>query len=216
MSNRTAIIKQPDKLSYFQDVYKLQKEYQESLISGQTNTDFIWIGEHKLCYTLGRGSNMKNLLFSINDNKYDVFKVNRGGEVTCHMPGQLVIYLVLDLRNFNKDLNWYLRKIEKTIIKILDNLNISSNTKKGLTGVWVEDKKVASIGIGCKRWITINGFSINIECELENFQKIVPCGIENCSMANISEYNKNLKINKVKEIVKKIIKEEFNFDFISK
>jgi len=108
MVNRTAIIKQPDKISSFNDVYKLQKEYQKALILDNSNPDFIWIGEHQLCYTLGRGSNYDNLLFSLNDDNYDVFKIDRGGEVTCHMPGQLVTYLVLDLKNFNKDLNWYL------------------------------------------------------------------------------------------------------------
>ena len=216
MINRTAIIKQPDKISSFNEIYKLQKEYQEALISGQLNSSFVWIGEHQLCYTLGRGSNLQNLLFSLNDNEYDVFKIHRGGEVTCHMPGQLVTYLVLDLNNFKKDLNWYLRKIEKTIIKILGCFNINSNTKDGYTGVWIGNKKIASIGIGCKRWVTINGFSINVDCELEKFNKIVPCGIEDCSMANMSDYNQNLDIKDVKRIVKKIIKEEFNFNFVPK
>jgi len=216
MDNRTAIIKQPDNISSFNDVYKLQKEYQEALILDNSNPDFIWIGEHQLCYTLGRGSNYDNLLFSLNDAKYDVFKIDRGGEVTCHMPGQLVTYLVLDLKNFNKDLNWYLRKIEEIIIKILGAFNIDCHSRKGFTGVWIGNKKIASIGIGCKRWITINGFSINIDCELENFNKIVPCGIENCLMANMIDYNKNLNIQEVKKIVKKTIEEEFNFDFISK
>ena len=81
MLNRTAIIKQPDNISSFNDVYKLQKEYQEALILDNSNPDFIWIGEHQLCYTLGRGSNYDNLLFSLNDAKYDVFKIDRGGEV---------------------------------------------------------------------------------------------------------------------------------------
>ena len=123
---------------------------------------------------MGRGSNYNNLLFPLNDAKHDVFKIDRGGEVTCHMPGQLVTYLVLDLKNFKKDLNWYLRKIEETIIKILGTFNIECHSREGFTGVWVGNKKIASIGIGCKRWITINGFSINIDCELENFNKIVP------------------------------------------
>ena len=216
MINTTAIIKQPDKISFFNDVYELQKEYQEALISGKLNTNFIWIGEHQLCYTLGRGSDIRNLLFSLDDLKYDVFKIDRGGEVTCHMPGQLVTYLVLDLKYFNKDLNWYLRKIEKTIIKILGSFNINCHTKDGFTGVWIGNKKVASIGIGCKRWVTINGFSINVNCKLENFSKIVPCGIEDCMMTNMTDYNKNLDVNEVKRIVKKIIKEEFNFNFVSK
>ena len=214
MINRTSIIKQPDKISFFKDVYKLQKEYQDALISGKSDIDFIWIGEHQLCYTLGRGSKLDNLLFSLNDPKYDVFKIDRGGEVTCHMPGQLVTYLVLDLKNFNKDLNWYLRKIEKIIIKILGIFNIDSSTKDGFTGVWIGQKKIASIGVGCKRWVTINGFSINVDCKLENFNKIIPCGIEGCLMANMSDYNKNLDIKEVKNIVKKIIKEEFNLFFI--
>ena len=132
------------------------------------------------------------------------------------MTGHLVTYLVLDLKNFNKDLNWYLRKIEEIIIKILGTFNINCHSRDGFTGVWIGNKKIASIGIGCKRWITINGFSINIDCELENFNKIVPCGIENCLMANMIDYNKNLDIQEVKRIVKKIIQEEFNFDFVSK
>ena len=214
MINRTAIIKQPDKISFFDDVYKLQKEYQEALISDKFNHGFIWIGEHQLCYTLGRGSNKDNLLFSL-DDEYDVFKIDRGGEVTCHLPGQLVTYLVLDLNNYKKDLNWYLRKIEKIIIKILENFDITCNIRKGFTGVWIENKKIASIGIGCKRWVTINGFSINVNCELEKFDKIVPCGIDNCLMANMSDYNKNLDIKEIRRIVKKIIQEEFNLDFVS-
>ena len=216
MINRTAIIKQPDKITNFNDVYNLQIEYQKQIILGKSDNDFIWIGEHQLCYTLGRGSDINNLLFSMNDKENDVFKINRGGEVTCHMPGQLVTYLVIDLKRFNKDLNWYLRKIEQIIIKILGSFNINSNTRKGLTGVWMGNKKIASIGIGCKRWVTINGFAINVDCKLEEFKKIIPCGIKGCQMSNMSDFNKNINIEEVKIIVKKIIKEEFNFDFVSK
>jgi len=213
MINRTSIIKQPDKISFFNDVYKLQKKYQNELILGKSKNNFIWLGEHQLCYTLGRGSNKSNLLFSSDEN--DVYKIDRGGEVTCHMPGQLVTYLVLDLNNYNKDLNWYLRKIEKIIIKVLRSFNIDCSAKHGFTGVWIGERKIASIGIGCKRWVTIHGFSINVNCQLQNFNKIIPCGIEGCLMANMSDYNKNLNVNDVKKIVKKIIQEEFNFNFVS-
>ena len=216
MINRSSIIKQPDKISFYYDVYKLQKEYQDALISGKSNLDFVWIGEHRLCYTLGRGSDMGNLLFDIEDESYDIFKIDRGGEVTCHMPGQLVTYLVLDLRNFKKDLNWYLRKIEKIIIKILGSFNINCTTKKGFTGVWIDERKIASIGIGCKSWVTIHGFSLNVNCELENFNRIIPCGITDCLMANMTDYNKNLDIKEVKKIVKNIIQEEFSFNFVPK
>ena len=215
MINRTSIIKQPDKISFFEDVYKLQKEYQNLLISGRSNIDFIWIGEHKLCYTLGRGADIRNLILPLDQDNFDIFKINRGGEVTCHMPGQLVTYLVLNLNNYKKDLNWYLRKLEKIIIKILANFNIHCSTKIGLTGVWNGEKKIASIGIGSKRWVTIHGFSINVDCDLENFNRIIPCGIKGCLMANMSDYNKNLEISQVKKIVKKIIQQEFNFNFVS-
>ena len=213
MKNRTSIIKQPDKISYFEDVYELQKKQQIAIISGKSSQNLIWIGEHKLCYTLGRGSKKDNLLFPLDEELYDVFNIDRGGEVTCHMPGQLVVYLILDLQYFKKDLNWYLRKIEEIIIKILRNFDINCMIKDGFTGVWIEDKKIASIGVGCKKWVTINGFSINVNCELDNFKRIVPCGIKGCTMANMSDY-KNVEIQDVKKIVKKIIQEELNLRYV--
>jgi len=214
MPNRTSILKQPNKISYFEKVLKLQETYQQSLITGVSKKQFIWIGEHNLCYTIGRGGDKKNLLPSLNKN-IDIFKINRGGEVTCHMPGQLVVYLVLDLNNYKKDLNWYLRTLEEIIIKILKQFNINGSRKNGFTGVWCGDRKIASIGVGCKRWITIHGFSLNINCNLNNFGSIIPCGIKDCLMTNIIDFNPHVRIIDVKDIVKNIIKEEFNFKFIS-
>ena len=185
MINRTSILKQPNKISYFNDVYKLQKKYQKALIEGYTNDSFTWIGEHKLCYTVGRGGNPQNFISLLEEKNFDILKLDRGGEVTCHMPGQLVVYLVLDLNNYKKDLDWFLRKIENIIISTLKQLNIKSSTKKGFTGVWCEDKKIASVGIGCKRWVTIHGFALNINCDLDNFNPIIPCGIKGCSMTKI-------------------------------
>jgi len=211
---RTSILQQPNKILYFEKVLKLQETYQKSLITGISKKQFVWIGEHNLCYTIGRGGDKKNLLPSLNKN-IDIFKINRGGEVTCHMPGQLVVYLVLDLNNYKKDLNWYLRTIEEIIIKILGYFDINSSRKNGFTGVWCGNKKIASIGIGCKRWITIHGFSINVNCNLNNFESIIPCGIKDCLMTKICDFNPNVRINDVKHIVKNIIKEEFNFKFIS-
>jgi len=214
MLPRTSILKQPNKILYFEKVLKLQETYQKSLITGKSKKQFVWIGEHNLCYTIGKGGDKKNFLPSLNKN-VDIFKINRGGEVTCHMPGQLVVYLVLDLNNYKKDLNWYLRTIEEIIIKILHHFNIDSYRKKGFTGVWCDNKKIASIGIGCKRWITIHGFSLNVNCNLSHFESIIPCGIKGCLMTKISDFNSHVRIIDVKDIVKNIIKEEFNFKFIS-
>ena len=214
MQLRTSILKQPNKILYFKKVLKLQEKYQKSLITGTSKTQFVWIGEHNLCYTIGRGGDKNNFLPSL-DKNIDIFEINRGGEVTCHMPGQLVVYLVLDLNHYKKDLNWYLRTIEAIIIKILNHFNIDSSRKKGFTGVWCGNKKIASIGIGCKRWITIHGFSLNVNCNLNYFDSIIPCGIKGCLMTKISDFNPHVRIIDVKDIVKNIIKEEFNFNFVS-
>ena len=214
MPLRTSILKQPNKILYFEKVLKLQETYQRSLIAGISKSEFVWIGEHNLCYTIGKGGDKNNFLPSLDKNA-NIFKINRGGEVTCHMPGQLVVYLIIDLNNYKKDLNWYLRKIEEIIIKILKIFNIESTRKDGFTGVWCGNKKIASIGVGCKRWVTIHGFSINVNCNLSHFENIIPCGIKGCLMTKISEYDPNIKIIDVKYIVKKIIQEEFNFNFIS-
>ena len=212
---RTSILKQPNKILYFEKVLKLQEKYQKSLITGTSKNQFVWIGEHNLCYTIGRGGKKENLLPSFDGNKFNLFEIDRGGEVTCHMPGQLVVYLVLDLKNYKKDLNWLLRKIENIIIKTLNNFNIVCSLKKGYTGVWIGNKKIASIGIGCKRWVTIHGFSINVDCDLDQFKRIIPCGIKDCTMTNISSINADINIEEVKKIVKIIIQNEFNFKFVS-
>tara|TARA_Y100000589_G_scaffold144427_2_gene137951 strand:+ start:2133 stop:2783 length:651 start_codon:yes stop_codon:yes gene_type:complete len=215
MSIRTSILKQPYKISYFDNVFNLQKKHQKLIIDGFQKNQLVWIGEHYLCYTIGKGGDKSNLLPSFDKNMFSLFEINRGGEVTCHMPGQLVVYMVLDLKNYKKDLNWYLRKIEKLIVRILDNFNIKASIKNGLTGVWCGEKKIASIGIGCKRWVTIHGFAINVNCNLNNFNNIIPCGIDGCLMTKITDLKPNVKINEVKHIVKKFIQEEFNIDFVS-
>ena len=214
MLKRTSILKQPYKISQFNDIYKLQKDYQEKLISATSKNQFVWVGEHELCYTMGRGSDPKNLLSLSIEDCPNLFKIDRGGEVTCHMPGQLVVYMVLNLNYYKKDLNWYLRKIENIIINVLHKFNVVGFTKKGFTGVWCGNNKIASVGIGCKRWITIHGFSINVNCDLENFTRIIPCGIKECKMTNMSDFNSDIQIREVKKFVKKFIQEEFNMIFI--
>ena len=216
MLKRTSILNEPNEISYFEDIFKLQEKYQRDLIEGNSEFQFIWIGEHNLCYTIGRGSNKNNLLNLLEVSPQNIFTINRGGEVTCHMPGQLVIYLILDLRNYRKDLDWYLRKLEDIVINILSHFNIKSSTKAGFTGVWCNNKKIASIGIGCKRWITLHGFSINVDCDLDNFNHIIPCGIKDCEMTRISDLERNIRIADVRKIVKKIIQKEFNMKFVSK
>ncbi len=214
MINRTSIVIQPNKISYFKDIYNLQKIHQANLIAGISKKQLIWIGEHHLCYTMGKGANPENLISFSKEDISKVFKINRGGEVTCHMPGQIVVYLVLNLNFYKKDLNWYLRKIENLIINILAELKIKALRRNGFTGVWCDNKKIASIGIGCKRWISIHGFALNFNCNLQNFNKIYPCGIKDCVMTNICDYNSEIGLIDVKKIVKKIVQEEFSLIFV--
>ena len=200
-------------LSDFNEIWELQKKLQTKRILNEIE-DHLLLVEHPPVYTLGKNAPKEHLLNLVNDAS--VIQTDRGGNITFHGPGQLVGYPILDLNHYKRSITWYMRKLEQLIIDTLSDYGIIAGRKKGLTGVWIGNKKIASIGIGCKRWITINGFSINIDCELENFNKIVPCGIENCLMANMVDYNKNLNIQEVKRIVKKVIQEEFNLDFVSK
>jgi lipoate-protein ligase B len=115
-----------------------------------------------------------------------VYEVERGGDVTFHGPGQLVGYPILDLRAHREDLHWYLRSLEKAIVSALDTLGITAGTNPGLTGVWTRGRKIASIGIHVKQWITYHGFALNVSTDLTYFDLIVPCGIRDVVMTSVA------------------------------
>jgi len=115
-----------------------------------------------------------------------VFEVERGGDVTYHGPGQLVGYPVLDLRQHREDLHWYLRRLEGGLIKALAKLGIVAGANPGLTGVWTSGRKIASIGIHVKQWVTFHGFALNVSTDLSYFDLIVPCGIRGVVMTSVS------------------------------
>ena len=112
-----------------------------------------------------------------NHLKYPLFEINRGGQVTYHGPGQLVGYFLLDLRRYGQDLHRYLRWIEAVLIELLARYEIDATTREGLTGVWIENRKIASIGVGLRHWITMHGFALNVGGDLTPFDAITPCGI---------------------------------------
>jgi lipoyl(octanoyl) transferase len=116
----------------------------------------------------------------------DVFEVERGGDVTFHGPGQLVGYPILDLSNYKQDLHWYLRTLEQALIDALGILEIPSQCNPGYTGVWTGGKKIASIGIHVKQWVTWHGFALNVATDLANFERIVPCGIAGVEMTSVA------------------------------
>lgn len=146
--------------------------------------DLVLMLEHPHVYTLGRGASESHLKFdpqqqqtSLLPAPVDVHRVERGGKITYHGPGQLVVYPLLDLCRYNKDLHWYVTTIEDVIIDVLAHFGFEAGRAKGYPGVWVGDKKVAQVGMNCNRWYTMHGFAINVAPDMEFFNFIVPCGI---------------------------------------
>jgi len=152
--------------------------------------DVLLLLEHPPVYTLGRGSSPAFLRSS--PLPFPVHSIGRGGEVTHHCPGQVVGYPILNLQRYQPDLHWYLRQLEQVLIEVLQSYGIPGDRKPGLTGVWVQDVKVAAIGIQVKRWITCHGFALNICPDLSGFEAIVPCGIAEYPVGSVAQFRPDL------------------------
>ncbi|HLQ59482.1 MAG TPA: lipoyl(octanoyl) transferase LipB [Gemmatimonadales bacterium] len=161
-----------------------QRDLAEDRIAGRLQHDVLLLLEHPPVVTLGRNSHAAHLLQPAG---IDVFEVERGGDVTFHGPGQLVGYPILDLRAHKQDLHWYLRTLEQALIDALGILNIPAERNPGFTGVWTRGKKIASIGIHVKQWVTWHGFALNVTTDLTHFDRIVPCGIPGVVMTSVQK-----------------------------
>jgi lipoyl(octanoyl) transferase len=159
-----------------------QRELAEDRIAGRLPHDVLLLLEHPPVVTLGRNAQPKHVL---QRSGIDVFEVERGGDVTFHGPGQLVGYPILDLRAYKQDLHWYLRTLEQALIEALGVLGILAERNPGFTGVWTRGKKIASIGIHVKQWVTWHGFALNVTTDLTHFDRIVPCGIQGVEMTSV-------------------------------
>jgi lipoyl(octanoyl) transferase len=146
--------------------------------------DELLLLEHEPVYTIGRTPDQTSLRGAAH-LPHPVFPINRGGQATYHGPGQLVGYPILDLRRCGQDLHRYLRWLEDVLIELLAAYGVHAAAREGLTGVWVEDRKIASIGVGVRHWITMHGFALNVSGDLSPFDHIVPCGIANIRMTSI-------------------------------
>lgn len=172
--------------------YRTAWEWQRSLLQHRINDpqgeDVLILLEHPPVYTLGQGANPEFLKFDLHKNLYDVHRVERGGEVTYHCPGQLVGYPILNLQYHCKDLHWYLRQLEEVLIRVLGVYGLKGERYPGLTGVWLEGYKVAAIGIKVSRWITIHGFALNVCPDMIGFERIIPCGISDKPVGSIAQW----------------------------
>ena len=193
----------------FKDVWSLQKKMQLQRINNDIG-DVLILVEHDPVYTLGKNANPDHLLQS-RDRSIDVFNIERGGDITFHGPGQLVGYPILDLTNYKKSVSWYMRSLEQLTIDVLNEFEISANRVEGLTGVWVGDEKIAAQGVRLTKWITMHGFSININTDLSFYDGIIPCGIFNHGVTSMKEIlNRTQKM----EMVKSLVIDKFNQIFV--
>ena len=157
-----------------------------------------------------RQSNKNHILQNI-DPDIKIYQIERGGDVTYHGPGQLVVYPIIDLSNYKKSISWYMRAIEQVSIDTLSEYNIKAVRNRYLTGVWVEDEKIAAQGVKISRWVTMHGFSINVNTNLEHYNNIIPCGIYDRGVTSMSKLlGRDVNIDRLKMIVHKHFNSNLN------
>ena len=193
----------------FGDALALQEDFVARKREQPDAPDEILLLEHEPVYTIGRTPDKSSLLGEKN-LPHPLFAINRGGQATYHGPGQLMCYPIVDLRRCGQDLHKYLRWLEQTLIDFLARYKISAERRDGLTGVWIENRKIASIGVGVRHWITMHGFALNVCGDLTPFAKIVPCGISNVTMTSIEkETGKPGSVVDVARAFEKLVREKF-------
>jgi len=171
--------------SHYNDAWELQKRLQSQRISGQIDDQLLLV-EHFPVYTLGKNTPREHLLTKESDN-ISIIQTDRGGDITFHGPGQLVGYPILDLNQYKRSITWYMRELEQLIIDVLKEYDINAERKKGLTGVWVKGKKIAALGVRISKWVTMHGFSLNINPDLKYYQGIIPCGIKDYGVTSMAD-----------------------------
>lgn len=173
----------------YAEALELQRNIARDRISGAIPQDVLLLVEHPSVVTLGRAAKEKHLVASpefLRSKGVEVFEVERGGDVTYHGPGQLVGYPIIDLKRHRLDLHWYLRKIEEALINALAEYGIPAERNTAYTGVWTRGRKIASIGVHARNWVTWHGFALNVTTDLSFFDLIVPCGIDGVVMTSIA------------------------------
>ena len=189
---RDAICFEPTGCVPFALAWDWQQQLQRRLLEDPDGPEAVLLLEHEPCYTLGRGADPGFLGFDPADPPAPLFRIDRGGEVTHHCPGQLVLYPVLNLQRHGADLHLYLRELEGVVIDLLAELGLEGGRLEGLTGVWLEGRKVAAIGVGARRWISQHGLALNVEADLAGFAQVVPCGITNREVGRLVDWRPEL------------------------
>ena len=216
--------------------YKEAWEYQEKLFratvdqkikirnkeSAEPTLNHILFCEHPHVYTLGKSGDKSNLLLDENslvENDATYYEINRGGDITYHGPGQLVVYPIFDLDHFFSDIHKYLRFLEESVILTLKEYGINGERVDGLTGVWIDGdkptaRKICAIGVKSYRWVTMHGIGFNVNSDLSYFSHIIPCGIDDKSVTSVErELGKSVDMKELTEILKNNIASQFGFSY---
>ena len=199
--------------------YSLAWAQQRSLVAARIADpdlpDVLLLLEHPPVYTLGTGSDIKFIKFNLDKTDKEVYRIERGGEVTHHCPGQLVGYPILNLRYYQQDLHWYLRQLEEVILQTIAIYGLLGERIAGLTGVWVEGYKIAAIGIKVSRWITYHGFALNVCPDLSGFAEIIPCGIANKPVGSLQQFLPNISLMQVQQDLSRVFASVFGVELFS-
>ena len=198
----------------------LKRSKREAIDLGYMNT--LILVEHPPVYTLGKSGKESNVIWNEEEREEEgvsYYKINRGGDITYHGPGQLVVYPIFDLDQFNRDVHWYVRSLEQVVIDTLQEFGINSKRLEGYTGVWIEDeegqRKVCAIGVHLSRWVSMHGLALNVDPRLRHFEGIVPCGIDEAGKSVTSmtrELGKPLEVKRVKEVMIKNFQRIYNYE----
>ncbi|MDA8595944.1 lipoyl(octanoyl) transferase LipB [Flavobacteriaceae bacterium] len=205
----------------FQHIVEIKTNNRRENLENKTPNYLIFV-EHPHVYTLGKSGDINNLLLnesSLKAKGATFYKINRGGDITYHGPGQLVGYPILDLENFFTDIHKYLRFLEEAVILTLKDYGIDSERSKGETGVWIGvgtpfARKICAMGVRASRWVTMHGFALNVNADLGYFDHIVPCGIQDKTVTSMeAELGRKIPLAEVEEKVKIHLKDLFGFEY---
>ena len=203
----------------YEKAWEIQKDFHKKRTLDEID-DVLFICEHPHTYTLGKTAEIKNLLFDeqeLHRKEITVFNIDRGGDITYHGPGQIVGYAILNLSNWKKDTHLYLRALEDVLINTCKDYGIESGRNNKYTGVWIEDRKICAIGIKVSRWITMHGFAFNVNTDLNLFDGIIPCGIQEKEVTTLSkELDSVVEIKEVKAKVVNNFVNVFDYNLIEK
>lgn len=206
----------------FEEIIDIKKSNRRNN-SQYSTTSYLLFCEHPHVYTLGKSGDEKNLLVNedyLKSRGARFYKINRGGDITYHGPGQIVAYPILDLDNFFTDIHKYLRLLEKAVINTLADYGLKGESSKGETGVWLDvgrnnARKICALGVRSSRWVTMHGLAFNINCDLSYFRNIIPCGIADKSVTSMQkELGKELNINEVKHKLKDYLALHFKMNLV--